>query len=221
MSLFAGTGRRGGTRGGADQFSWEDVKNNKYKDYYLGQSLVTSGKPTFNNRKPNPLWYMGSNSSSDSEKELIKKREENLRNQALGLVPATKAVRSLKKNEQDELLKRSRTDANEDPDRIPGVGLTTTRQFDESSHKDRIQFNQSQNIKHERLDDAPDNEDDNKKQNTHNDDDEWEEVKPVKRNNNNKTQDEKKRKRKDESSKSDKDKRRSKKEPKNKKRREK
>ena len=48
---------RGGCRGGRDQFDWEDVKGDKYKDFYLGHSLVTTNKPTFNCPKPNALWY--------------------------------------------------------------------------------------------------------------------------------------------------------------------
>lgn len=29
-----------GTRGGKDQFSWEDVKNDKHRENYLGHSLM-------------------------------------------------------------------------------------------------------------------------------------------------------------------------------------
>lgn len=39
MSIFSGVGNRGGTRGGKDQFSWDDVRGDKFKEYYLGQSL--------------------------------------------------------------------------------------------------------------------------------------------------------------------------------------
>lgn len=31
---------RGGTRGGRDQFQWEDVKSDKDREYYLGHSLM-------------------------------------------------------------------------------------------------------------------------------------------------------------------------------------
>jgi hypothetical protein len=30
---------RGGVRGGKDQFNWDDVKNDKHRDFYLGHSL--------------------------------------------------------------------------------------------------------------------------------------------------------------------------------------
>jgi hypothetical protein len=31
---------RGGVRGGQDQFDWEDVKADKYRESYLGESKV-------------------------------------------------------------------------------------------------------------------------------------------------------------------------------------
>ena len=33
---------RGGTRGGKDQFEWEDVKVDKHRENYLGKSLKVS-----------------------------------------------------------------------------------------------------------------------------------------------------------------------------------
>ncbi len=38
MSLYNGP-PRGGTRGGADQFSWDSVKADKDREYYLGHSV--------------------------------------------------------------------------------------------------------------------------------------------------------------------------------------
>jgi hypothetical protein len=32
--------RNGGTRGGAAEFSWSDVKDEKYRENYLGHSLM-------------------------------------------------------------------------------------------------------------------------------------------------------------------------------------
>jgi len=31
--------RDGGTRGGRDQFSWEQIKDDRFRDYYLGASV--------------------------------------------------------------------------------------------------------------------------------------------------------------------------------------
>ena len=37
-----GDAPRGGTRGGKDQFNWEDVKGDKDREYYLGHSVKAS-----------------------------------------------------------------------------------------------------------------------------------------------------------------------------------
>tara|TARA_R110002050_G_scaffold94226_6_gene196255 strand:+ start:339 stop:566 length:228 start_codon:yes stop_codon:yes gene_type:complete len=60
---------RGGCRGGRDQFDWEDVKGDKYKEFYIGHSLVTANKPTFNNPNPNALWYLGKSQQKTSAEE--------------------------------------------------------------------------------------------------------------------------------------------------------
>jgi len=39
MDLVGSEGRRGGTRGGRDQFNWEDVKSDKDRENYLGHSV--------------------------------------------------------------------------------------------------------------------------------------------------------------------------------------
>lgn len=41
--------REGGTRGGRDQFNWDSVKQDRFRDYYLGASLKTADDKT--------LWY--------------------------------------------------------------------------------------------------------------------------------------------------------------------
>ncbi len=40
--------RDGGTRGGRDQFSWDSIKDDKSRDYYLGATEKLAGKS----------WYM-------------------------------------------------------------------------------------------------------------------------------------------------------------------
>ena len=39
---MGGDAPRGGTRGGKDQFNWEDVKGDKDREYYLGHSVKAS-----------------------------------------------------------------------------------------------------------------------------------------------------------------------------------
>jgi hypothetical protein len=38
MAVYNGP-PRGGSRGGRDQFNWEDVKSDKDREYYLGHSV--------------------------------------------------------------------------------------------------------------------------------------------------------------------------------------
>lgn len=81
---------RGGTRGGKDQFSWDQVKNAPDKTYYLGSSVKAvsgrwqEGKDVF--------WYTKSKDGSrknnvQDEIRAVQEREEALMRQALGLHP--------------------------------------------------------------------------------------------------------------------------------------
>ena len=110
---------RGGTRGGKDQFDWNDVKGDKDREYYLGHSVKASvgrwqkGKDI--------LWYTrekgdGPGGAND-EIAAIKAAEENAMAEALGLKPRTEHVNrgtNLEKHEMDEFLKRGRTDDDRD-----------------------------------------------------------------------------------------------------------
>jgi hypothetical protein len=70
--------------------------------YIAGHSLHTTAKPTFNNRKPNPLWWTkaqeGSNGEVDdaarrrAEIAAIKREEEQLHQEALYVVAAAAGV---------------------------------------------------------------------------------------------------------------------------------
>ena len=82
---------RGGTRGGRDQFDWQDVKAAPDREYYLGHSVKAltgrwqKGKDVF--------WYTRDVQRGDAEAvrkremELVKSREEELMMEALGLKP--------------------------------------------------------------------------------------------------------------------------------------
>jgi hypothetical protein len=57
-------------------FNWDDVAKDKYKEYYLGHSLHTSSKRTFNNPNPNPLWYLKTEEQNAPKAELERIRQE-------------------------------------------------------------------------------------------------------------------------------------------------
>ena len=109
MSYAAGIrGSRGNTRGGADQFSWEDVKADANRQRYLGNSLhAPVGRWQ---EKKDLMWWnkkknantghsgnRGANSGTmqaEQERQLeldtVRYREETIRCEALGLPPPTK-----------------------------------------------------------------------------------------------------------------------------------
>jgi|MDSW01.2.fsa_nt_gb hypothetical protein len=119
---------RGGTRGGKDQFSWESVKGDKDREYYLGHSVKASvgrwqkGKDL--------LWYTrgsgdGPGGPAD-EIAAVKAAEERAMAEALGLAPppsAPSARPRLTQRELDDLLRRGRADAEADEaTRVRGLG---------------------------------------------------------------------------------------------------
>ena len=123
---------RGGTRGGKDQFSWESVKGDKDREYYLGHSVKASvgrwqkGKDL--------LWYTrgsgdGPGGPAD-EIAAVKAAEERAMAEALGLAPppsAPSARPRLTQRELDDLLRRGRADAEADEaTRVRGLGSART-----------------------------------------------------------------------------------------------
>jgi hypothetical protein len=130
--MFVGhNGRRSGTRGGRDQFSWEDVKaDKKTRENYIGHSLHTSSVPSFNDPKPNPMWYLkrdGADEQEEAANELqrLKQLEQEMMLEALGLKPrgstsaaaaaAAATKRPLKPHELGDVLKRGQTASAAEP----------------------------------------------------------------------------------------------------------
>jgi hypothetical protein len=87
--------QRGGTRGGADQFNWDDVKTDKHRENYIGHTVnAIVGKDA-----GNAFWYMNEKASKQGdealdesaqlreEKRLFKESEDAMRRELLGLPP--------------------------------------------------------------------------------------------------------------------------------------
>lgn len=136
---------RGGTRGGRDQFSWEDVKADKNRESYLGASVHANVGRWQEGR--DLYWYTraagGSappNAAAQAERRsavaAIQRREQELMDEALGLRPrppqggpsfaAGPATSTPAPHEIAELLERGRAreavDNERVAERIHGVG---------------------------------------------------------------------------------------------------
>jgi len=130
---------RGGVRGGRDQFDWTDVVNDrKHRDNYLGHSLHSSNKRSFNNPNPNALWWTkGNTKNAQLDNKKIKDEEERLMKEELGLIPKSEEVSThgLEKDEFDRITERGFSRDQNDVDRVAGLGFG-----DERRHKRVLAF---------------------------------------------------------------------------------
>eukprot|EP00241_Pyramimonas_parkeae_P010849 CAMPEP_0114232450 /NCGR_PEP_ID=MMETSP0058-20121206/4614_1 /TAXON_ID=36894 /ORGANISM="Pyramimonas parkeae, CCMP726" /LENGTH=226 /DNA_ID=CAMNT_0001343927 /DNA_START=39 /DNA_END=719 /DNA_ORIENTATION=+ len=134
MSLYNGPAR-GGTRGGKDQFKWDDVKSDKDRECYLGHSVMAPVGRWQKNK--DILWYTRSKEDHAAEmakeRKAVKEHEDQLMREALGLAPKRdRTVRSkMDQKEMDEMLRRGGGDADgegddkRDADRMKGIGSST------------------------------------------------------------------------------------------------
>ncbi|KXZ53010.1 hypothetical protein GPECTOR_8g379 [Gonium pectorale] len=107
MSLYNGPPRPG-ARGGRDQFSWDNVKADKDREYYLGHSVKALAGRWQKGR--DVYWYTrekGSNDALAEEVNAVKQREEELMMEALGFKPkaAPRPAAQLDKHELEEIIK--------------------------------------------------------------------------------------------------------------------
>lgn len=128
---------RPGARGGRDQFSWDQVKEDKQRSNYLGSSI--HGLPDKFKKGPETFWYaketktISEKKSEKSEIELIKEKER-LAMEALlgGSIKKKDIVKEQVK--QDLKLERPRENS---PDRINDRNRSYSRSSDQRDYERR------------------------------------------------------------------------------------
>ncbi|PWN88606.1 hypothetical protein FA10DRAFT_244209, partial [Acaromyces ingoldii] len=110
---------RGGTRGGAAEFSWDAVRQDKHREFYLGHSIQAPTGRWLHGR--DVQWYNKDESKDEGEaadkrrQELleVKRREMEEMDRRLGIQPALtkeerKAAKKLAKREVKEQRREER-----------------------------------------------------------------------------------------------------------------
>ena len=138
MSLYNGPAR-GGTRGGKDQFSWEGVKADKDREYYLGHSVkATTGRWQ---KHKDVFWYTREKGDSSNpvadELRRVKEREEDLMLEALGMkLPERRNSGGNRLTAQDMQQITQQAEGEEDltSDRVKGLGYNPTDVVGQIAH---------------------------------------------------------------------------------------
>ncbi|XP_028988229.1 multiple myeloma tumor-associated protein 2 [Betta splendens] len=123
-----GSSRSGGVRGGQDQFNWDDVKVDKHRENYLGNSLMA---PVGRWQKGKDLTWYAKNKGRDAlskEEELaaVKAAEHDAMMAALGHKNIKRQPTGLTKEDLVEVCRREEVDGEEkNVDRVSGLGSSS------------------------------------------------------------------------------------------------
>ncbi|XP_034038776.1 multiple myeloma tumor-associated protein 2 isoform X2 [Thalassophryne amazonica] len=123
-----GSSRSGGVRGGQDQFNWDDVKVDKHRENYLGNSLMA---PVGRWQKGKDLtWYSkdkkGAALSKDDELAAVKAAEHEALMAALGHKSIKRQPTGLTKEDLVDVCRREEADGEErNVDRVLGLGSSS------------------------------------------------------------------------------------------------
>ncbi|KAL7387593.1 hypothetical protein ABVT39_025841 [Epinephelus coioides] len=124
-----GSSRSGGVRGGQDQFNWDDVKVDKHRENYLGNSLMA---PVGRWQKGKDLsWYSkdkkgGATLSKEQELAAVKAAEHEALMAALGHKNIKRQPTGLTKEDLADVCRREEADGEEkNVDRVSGLGSSS------------------------------------------------------------------------------------------------
>ncbi|KAK1172233.1 multiple myeloma tumor-associated protein 2, partial [Acipenser oxyrinchus oxyrinchus] len=125
-----GSSRAGGVRGGQDQFNWDEVKSDKHRENYLGNSLMA---PVGRWQKGKDLtWYardkQGSAAKSrEEEMAAVRQAEQEAMMAALGYKNQTRQPTGLTKEDLADACRREGVEGDlKDVDRVSGLGSSST-----------------------------------------------------------------------------------------------
>ncbi|KAM7379466.1 hypothetical protein PAMP_005013 [Pampus punctatissimus] len=124
-----GSSRSGGVRGGQDQFNWDEVKIDKHRENYLGNSLMA---PVGRWQKGKDLtWYArdkkgGALLTKEEELAAVKAAEHEALMAALGHKNIKRQPTGLTKEDLADICRREEADGEErNVDRISGLGSSS------------------------------------------------------------------------------------------------